>query len=75
MKDTGECNITVPLYKPRSKQNMFASPKRLNSLIAGGIDGYKSQQGQEGTPQHIHQGNIYNGICVRSANIQLEVKK
>lgn len=65
----------MPLCKPRSKQNMFASPKRLNSLIAGGIDGYESQRGQEGIPQHIHQGNIYNGICIPGANIQLEVKK
>lgn len=49
---------------------MFASPKRLNSPVVGGIDGYKSQRGQEGVPQHTHQGNTNNAICIPGANTQ-----
>lgn len=60
----------MPFFKPRSKQNMFASPKRLNSPVVGGIDGYKSQRGQEGVPQHTHQGNTNNAICIPGANTQ-----
>jgi len=48
---------------------MFASPKRLNSPIGGGTDGYKSQQGQEGVPEHTHQGSMYKGICIPGVNI------
>lgn len=70
MKDTGWCNNIKPFLKARSKQNMFVSPKRLNCPTAGGIDSYKSQRGQEGVPQHTHQGNICSGICTPGDNIQ-----
>lgn len=67
MKGTGQCNIIVPVFKPRSNQNMFASPKRLNSPLVGGSSGYKSPQEVQ---QHIHQGNKYNCICMSGGNIQ-----